>query len=129
MSEYAAVVPRFISQALSNSSLTVFGTGLQTRDFTYVKDVVQANLCALGSHASGIFNIGSGTRTSVIDLARLIGRILDRELDMAHLEARAGDVNDSLADIARANRDLGYRSQYDIESGLRETIEWFMKGR
>ncbi len=127
MSDYAAVVPRFISQALDGLPLTVFGTGMQTRDFTYVKDVVQANLRALEPNVSGIFNIGSGARISIIELAGLVGRIIGKKSSLIHSEARAGDVKDSLADICKAKGEFGYQPQYDIESGLRETIEWFRK--
>ncbi len=128
-SEYAAVVPRFISQALSSSSLTIFGTGVQTRDFTYIKDIIDANLRALEPNSNGIFNIGSGVRISIKALAGLIGRIIGKDLDHVHSEARLGDVIDSLADIRKANRELGYRPQYDIESGLKDMIEWLRKQR
>jgi UDP-glucose 4-epimerase len=128
-SEYAAVVPRFISQALNDLPLTVHGTGMQTRDFTCVKDVAQANLLSLAPEASGIFNIGSGERISIFDLAGLISRILGKEIEMVHLDARAGDVIDSLADINKAAGKLGYGPQYRIEDGLRESIQWFRKGK
>ena len=128
-SEYAAVVPRFITMALSGRPLAVYGTGAQTRDFTYVKDVVQANSRALDPRVSGIFNVGSGTAISIKDLASLIGDIVGMEPALMYSEARAGDVNDSLADISKANREFGYQPQYNIKDGLKELVEWFGKQR
>jgi len=126
-SEYAAVIPRFIERALKGEEMTIFGDGRQSRDFIYVEDVVQANLKALESNCQGIFNIGSGRRTTVNELAHLIGKLLRREVRTVHLEAREGDVKDSLSDIGKASRAFGFAPKYDIEDGLRATIDWYAR--
>jgi UDP-glucose 4-epimerase len=124
-SEYSAVIPSFISNALSKCDLKIFGDGSQTRDFTYVKDVVQATLKAAETTATGIFNIASGKRISINELAEIIIRLTGSEVKINHLEPRLGDVRDSLADISKARVHIGYAPEYSIEIGLQETIGWF----
>lgn len=120
-SEYAAVVPSFISRALQDERPTIYGDGRQTRDFTFVRDVIQANIFAAESRATGVFNIGSGRRTTINELAKAIARIMDRHLQPIHGEPRAGDIRNSLGDITKA-RSIGYEPRYSLEDGLRETI-------
>jgi UDP-glucose 4-epimerase len=124
-SDYAAVIPRFISRVLASDPLTVYGDGGQTRDFTYVLDVVQANIRAMRSSAHGVFNIAHGTRISVNDLAERVMEVAGTHTGILHEEPRAGDVRDSLADISKAQQVLGYVPQYSIDRGLAETIAWF----
>ncbi|MCX6652639.1 MAG: SDR family oxidoreductase [Methanomassiliicoccales archaeon] len=126
-SEYAAVIPRFIERALKDEAMTIFGDGRQSRDFIYIEDVVQANLKALESDCRGIFNIGSGRRTTVNELAHLIGKLLGREVQTVHLQAREGDVKDSLAAIEKAAGAFGFAPKCDIEDGLRTTIDWYAR--
>ena len=121
-SQYAAVVPKFISRALQGNPPIIFGDGEQTRDFTFVKDVVAANiLAAESSDASGIFNIGTGNRISVNDLAKLVIRLLGKDITPSYQEPRPGDIKHSLADISKA-RQIGYTPRYSLEQGLKETI-------
>ena len=121
-SPYAAVIPLLLKAALSRTAPTIHGDGEQTRDFTYVSDVVGANLAALdhdaGPDASPVFNIGAGTRTSVNELWRAICEILGTHLDARHGPARPGDVRDSLADISRARAALGYEPRFRLREGL-----------
>jgi UDP-glucose 4-epimerase len=124
-SEYAAVIPKFISCALSGEPMPMHGDGMQTRDFTFVKDVVAANLLAVESSAIGVFNIAGGKRVSVMELAGIIAKECGVELKVEHLPARAGDVRDSLADVSKAKRDFGYEPRYSLEEGLKETVKWF----
>ena len=123
-SPYAAVIPLFINSALAGKPPVIFGDGEQTRDFTYVKDVVTANILAAESPATGIFNVGSGSRVSINHLAQLIIKIVgDSKIKVVHREARPGDILHSLADISRAET-FGYRPRYTLEDGLPEVVEY-----
>lgn len=120
-SQYAAVVPRFISRALEGGPLTIFGDGEQTRDFVYVRDVVSANIAAAESGAAGAFNIGSGRPTSVLQLASLILKLTGARSALEHRPSLAGEIRHSYADVSRAGQ-FGYRPRHTIEEGIRETI-------
>ncbi len=126
-SKYSAVIPAFIRQARNGRPLEIHGDGLQSRDFTYVGDVVQANaLAALSKKAAGqIYNVGCGTTHSVLELADAIVRIVGKDPGRQHTPPRAGDVRLTHADISRARRDLSYEPQVDFERGLRQTVEYF----
>jgi UDP-N-acetylglucosamine/UDP-N-acetylgalactosamine 4-epimerase len=125
-SQYAAVVPLFVTAIAEGMPVTIFGDGEQSRDFTYVANVVDATLRAgEAAGASGeIFNVAAGSPGSVNLLAETIGRILDKPVETRHEEPRAGDVRDSWADIGAAERSLGYRPSVDLEAGLRRTIDY-----
>ena len=120
-SQYAAVIPRFIQRVLNNQPPVIFGDGEQTRDFTFVRDVVEANILAAESDATGVFNIGRGERVSINELARLIVVLAGISVEPVHETPRPGDIRHSLADISKA-RQFGYNPGYDLEEGLRETI-------
>lgn len=127
-SQYAAVIPKFITAALKGEPLTVFGDGEQSRDFTYIDNVVQANLLAMESpHAVGkVYNVACGGRYTLNDLIRHLETILGRRLEVQYLPPRAGDVKHSEASIAEAQRDLGYRVLVPFEEGLKRTVGWYM---
>ena len=124
-SQYAAVIPNFIKRLLNKESPIIYGDGEQTRDFTYVKNVIQANVKAMESDATGIFNIACGERISLNELARTIMKILDFETDPVYEDPRVGDVRDSLADISQAHTAFGYKPEYNLAKGLQETILWY----
>jgi UDP-glucose 4-epimerase len=124
-SQYAAVIPRFIQRARKGSPPIIFGDGEQTRDFTFVKDAVEANILAAERDACGIFNIGKGEKLSINELAELIIELVGNKVDTIHQEPRPGDIRHSLAEISKA-RGFGYEPKYCLETGLRETIEWFL---
>jgi nucleoside-diphosphate-sugar epimerase len=128
-SQYAAVIPLFFRAALTGTLATVFGDGGQTRDFTYVANVVDANLLAAtapAERASGYaINAGAGERTSINELLDLIQQVTGRAIARRHLPARAGDVRDSLAGLQRAADRLGYRPEVRLADGLRRTWKWF----
>ena len=126
-SPYSAVISRFVASALDGKRPTVHGDGEQSRDFTYVDNVVQANLlaCHAPGAPGGVFNIGTGERHSLNELLRLLGGIVGRELDPERTEPRAGDVRHSLADIGQARSILGYEPRVRFEEGLRRTVEWY----
>jgi len=125
--EYAAVVPKFIMSALKGEPLTIYGDGSQTRDFTFVEDVVQANILAMKSDAEGNYNIAYGKSVSIQELAEKIIKLTFSKSKIIYLDPRPGDIRHSLADISKAMRDLGYSPRYDLNSGLIKTIEWFNK--
>lgn len=127
-SQYAAVVPLFVTAVLRGESPTIYGDGEQARDFTYIYNVIHANLlaCEAPAEAAGqVFNTACGAQTSVNDLARLIMEILGREVPLNYQPARAGDVKNSLADVSKAERLLGYRPVLSFREGLEKTIAWY----
>lgn len=128
-SDYAAVIPTFVTRALRNEPLPVEGTGLQTRDFVYIDDVVQANLQALAAEnvAGRCFNIANGASISILDLAKCIIHAAGSTSPVIHKPPRQGDIKESRADISAARLDLGFDPQYDIVRGLDHTVSWFRK--
>ncbi len=124
-SQYAAMVPLFITAIAHGEPVTIFGDGEQSRDFTYVENVVDATLRASEAEgASGrIFNVAAGSPASVNAVADAIGRILGKPVERLHGPPRPGDIRDSWADVSEAGRVLGYRPSIDLEEGLRRTIE------
>ena len=127
-SQYAAVVPRFISAVNRGDTVPIHGDGTQSRDFTYVANVVDANLLAGDREGvSGeVLNIATGRQASVNDLADAIGAVLGKPVEKEYLPVRNGDVRDSWADVAAAKRVLGYESAISLEDGLRLTAEAYL---
>ena len=123
--EYAAVIPKFTEKICAGESPTVFGDGEQTRDFVFVKDVARANLLAMDSDVSGLFNIGTGIQTSLNNLAEMIMQAAGKTVEMHYEKARDGDVRYSVADISKAGEYLGYQPEFDLAEGIRETVAYF----
>ncbi len=127
-SDYAAVIPLFVDALLNDRAPTIHGDGKQTRDFTYVDDVVAGNLCCLTAPdeaAGGVYNLAWGYRTSISELAGAIARLLGKDIEPVHAASRPGDVRDSQADSALAKRLLGWKPAIPFEEGLRRAVEWF----
>ncbi len=126
-SEYAAVIPRFAIRFLTGKRPTIYGDGEQTRDFTYIDNVIDANwLAASHPRAVGeIFNIGCGSQTSLNQLVALLNEILGVCLEPAYEPSRAGDVRHSVADVSKARRLLDYAPQVTLQIGLRRVLKWF----
>jgi len=124
-SQYSAVIPKFITKILHHESPIIYGDGSQTRDFTYVKDVVQANIRAMESDAQGVFNVAYGNRISLIKLAQTIMDKLGEDLPIKFESSRSGDIHDSLADISAAQKAFEYAPEYTVTTGLEETIAWY----
>ena len=124
-SEYAAVIPRFVVAALSDTRPTIFGDGLTTRDFVYVDDVVTANVLAADPSApSGLAcNIATGEETSLHDLLRAIGAVVGQEIEPGYAPERAGDIARSRAEVSLAERELGYRVTVPFREGIARTID------
>lgn len=126
-SQYAAVVPRFITSCLQGTRATIFGDGLQSRDFTFVGDCLAANLLACEASFPGgqVCNIGSGARMTIADLYSAIRRATGGGQNAEFSAPRVGDVKHSLADIAAAGKLLGYAPRHALEEGLAQTVAWF----
>lgn len=127
-SQYAAVIPRFVTALLSGIPPTVYGTGRQSRDFTFVKDVVEANLLAMeaGPDALGrAFNVGRGERYSLLELLEVLRSLLGTQIEPVHEAPRAGDVMHSSADASLAQDVLGFASRFDLRQGLELSIKWY----
>ncbi len=126
-SEYAAVIPKFITMMQQGISPTLNGDGGHTRDFCYIDNVVQANLKALTApDAPGnVYNVACGKRYSLIDLINAINVALGTAVQPIFGPERAGDIRDSLADITAIERDLGYVAEVDFAEGLRRAVAWY----
>lgn len=123
-SQYAAVVPRFITAALSREPVTVYGDGTQSRDFTYVGNVVDANLLAMSAPAApgAAINVAMGDSTTLVDLIVLLEEVLDIDIDVHNAPPRVGDVPHSQADIRVARETLGFEPSVSLSEGLARTV-------
>lgn len=125
---YAAVIPKFIKQLLNDEQPTVNGDGRQSRDFTYIENVIEANLkaCLAPHEAAGqAFNIAYGGREYLIDIYHTLTKALGKEIEPHFGPDRKGDIKHSNADISKAKNLLGYEPEYNFERGLQEAIEWY----
>jgi nucleoside-diphosphate-sugar epimerase len=128
LSEYAAVIPNFMTACLNNEAAIVFGDGEQSRDFTYVDNVVDANMLAVearGDVAGKVYNIACGERVSLNQLLSQLRELTGSAAGADHRPERAGDVRHSQADVSLAREELGYEPQVDLREGLRRTLEAF----
>ncbi|MFH1031494.1 MAG: SDR family oxidoreductase [Chloroflexota bacterium] len=123
-SQYASVIPRFIKEVSQEKPPIIFGDGEQTRDFAFVKDVVDATILAAETNATGVFNIARGRSVSINELTRLVIRIMGKNIEPLYEEPRAGDIKHSLADISRAKA-FGYKPKYNLEAGIKEMIRGY----
>ncbi|MBQ9456604.1 MAG: SDR family oxidoreductase [Thermoguttaceae bacterium] len=128
-SPYSAVIPLFISAMLKGQAPTIFGDGRQSRDFTFVSNIVDANLLAAQApdpDVSGkVFNIANGKSVDLLTLVSTLNEILGTQIEPKHLPPRVGDILESRADISAARRFLKYEPQTDLLEGLRQTVEWY----
>ena len=125
---YAAVIPKFIKQLLQGERPTINGDGRQSRDFTYIDNVVQANLraCLASSEAAGqAFNIAYGGREYLIDIYHTLTKALGKDIEPIFGSDRKGDIKHSNADISKARQLLGYEPTHNFEQGLKEAIAWY----
>ena len=125
--DYAVVIPKFIHCLLNNQSPPIFGNGRQSRDFTYVKNVVSANLLAASNRKVkyGVFNVAGGKDTSVLELVKILNKIMGKDIRPRLLPKRAGDVFKTLADISQAARYLNFKPQVDFIAGLKITVDFW----
>lgn len=125
---YAAVIPKFIKQLLNDEQPTINGDGKQSRDFTYIENVIEANLkaCLASSEVAGqVFNIAYGGREYLIDIYYTLTKVLGKKIEPHFGPDRAGDIKHSNADISKAKEMLDYNPEYDFERGLKEAIVWY----
>jgi len=128
-SPYSGVLAKFITQMLNGEQPTIFGDGSQSRDFTYIDNVISANLLAAKAPAlrvaGQVFNVGTGTRVNLKEIFRLLKQIIGYGGQVNYAPERAGDVKHSVADLSQIEEQLGYHPLVDIELGLRRTVEWY----
>jgi len=128
-SPYSGVLAKFITQMLKGEQPTIHGDGGQSRDFTYVDNVVHANLLACKAPASEVagrvFNVATGTRIDLNEMFHVLKKLTGYPGEVKHGPDRAGDVKHSLADLSRAEKHLGYKPQVNFEEGLRRTVDWY----
>jgi UDP-N-acetylglucosamine 4-epimerase len=127
---YAAVIPLFIESLLEQNRPVIHGDGNQTRDFTFVENVVQANIKAVFApiHAANqVYNIAVGERTSLNDLFYSLQQLANSSVTPQYVQERSGDIRNSLADISKAQTLLDYQPTFRLEEGLKITFDWFCK--
>jgi UDP-glucose 4-epimerase len=126
-SQYSGVLALFIPAVLQGRRPTIYGDGLQSRDFTYVRNVVEANLlaCKAPGVAGQVFNVACGDRITVNSMLQQINKITGKDIPAIYTDPRPGDIKHSQADIARARQHLGYEVKVPFEEGLRHTVEWY----
>ena len=124
-SQYAAVIPKFITAILNGESPVIYGDGKQSRDFTFVKNIVQANILACEASMEGVYNVACGRRTTLNQLVDIISEILDRNVTPEYTDPRAGDVKHSLADIDKI-REFGYKPSEDFKKDLEKVVTFFI---
>jgi nucleoside-diphosphate-sugar epimerase len=128
-SQYAAVIPRFVTAALENRQPTIYGDGLQSRDFCHIENAIQANLlaCTAPEAPGKVFNVACGVRTTLLDVLDRLTAIVGHKVTAIHEPSRPGDIKHSLADISRARDVLGYNAPVSFEEGLARTVDWYRK--
>jgi len=128
-SQYSGVLALFIPAVLQGRRPTIYGDGLQSRDFTYVQNVVEANLlaCKVPGIGGQVFNVACGDRITVNSMLHQINKIVGVDISPVYAEPRSGDIKHSQADITRAREHLGYEPKVSFEEGLRATVEWYRK--
>jgi nucleoside-diphosphate-sugar epimerase len=128
-SPYSGVLAKFISQMLAGEQPTIFGDGTQSRDFTYIDNVVRANMLACTAPATkvagGVFNIATGRRIDLNETFQVLKKLINYPGEVKYAPERAGDVKHSLADLSRSEEHLGYKPAVDFEEGLRRTVDWY----
>jgi nucleoside-diphosphate-sugar epimerase len=126
-SQYAAAIPAFVTSILKDKRPTVYGDGEQSRDFTYVDNVVEANLLAARAKETKgqIVNIACGKRITINAIIELVDELLDKDIKPIYAAPRPGDVKHSLADINLAKKVIGYKPVVDFRSGLKKAIQWY----
>ena len=127
-SQYAAVIPRFITAILSGQSPTIYGDGKQTRDFSHVENIIEANVLACRAPKEALgesFNVACGGRISLLELVDTVNRILSKDIKPKFEAARPGDVRDSQADISKAEKLLGWKPKVGFREGIEKAVAWY----
>ena len=129
--EYAVVIPKFIHCILNDEQPPIFGTGKQSRDFTFIENVVQANILAatVPGIKHEVFNVANGRDNTVLELVDSLNKIIGKNIQPKLLPVRAGDVFRTSADISKIRKKLGYEPVVSFEAGLKKTVDWFTKAK
>ena len=128
--DYSAVIPNFLKYLLNDTAPVIYDDGLQSRDFTYIDNVIDANLkaCQADSKIAGnVFNIACGHQISLLEVYKIINEILEKNIPPKFESARLGDIKHSCADISKAKNLLGYFPKYNFYEGIKLTVEWYKK--
>jgi nucleoside-diphosphate-sugar epimerase len=128
-SQYAAVIPNFVTAALQGRAATIYGDGQTSRDFCFIENAIEANLlaCSAPGAAGEVFNVACGESTSLLDAVEIIGNIVGKKIPPEHKPPRVGDIKHSLADIGKAKRILGYAGRIRFPEGIERTVAWYRK--
>jgi UDP-glucose 4-epimerase len=126
-SQYAAAIPNFIDRILKGERPVIYGDGEQSRDFIYIKNVVDANIKVCESTKTGIFNIGHGKKTTINELVSIINEVMETEVEPVYEDARVGDIKHSLADVSKA-KSFEFEPEDNFREELKETVRWFAGG-
>jgi UDP-glucose 4-epimerase len=126
-SPYSGVITKFISNSLSHRPIVIYGDGNQTRDFVYVKDVVQANIQAMERDVPGVYNVACGAQINLLTLVDMITEITGISVPITFAPPAKGDVRDSVADITLAKKSIGYTPRWSVRKGLEDTVAWYRK--
>ena len=124
-SPYAGVISKFLEFIEKKQPMTVFGDGLQTRDFIFVKDIARANVAALTGEASGFCNVGTGKTSTLLDVIQVLSDCVGRALEVNHLDPRDGDIIHSSAEVDKIKELIGFSAQTELSAGLRELAQYF----
>jgi UDP-glucose 4-epimerase len=126
-SEYAAVIPRFLTAALANQGVTIYGDGTQSRDFCFIDNTIEANLLAGSAPGAsgGVFNVACGAAINLKEVVKLVGELAGHPVPITYAPGRVGDVKHSLADITAARQHLGYQGAVSFAEGLKRTFAWY----
>ncbi|NLH39231.1 MAG: SDR family oxidoreductase [Elusimicrobia bacterium] len=129
-SMYSPVIPKFIKSAIEKKPLEIHWDGKQSRDFTYVANIVKANIIAAESDVYGkVYNVACGATVSLLDIVKLLESFLGYKLEKKFLPKRAGDVRKTCADVSKIKKELGYKNEVNFKDGLKKTLEWFMSNK
>jgi UDP-glucose 4-epimerase len=128
-SQYAAVIPNFVTAVLKGDQPVINGDGHQSRDFCFIDNCVEANIkaCTAPNAAGKVFNVACGERTSLLDVCQFLEKFTGKTVRPQHRDARIGDIKHSLADISQAKEILGYTASVKFAEGLRQTVSWYSK--
>jgi len=122
--DYSGVIDSFLERARAGEPLEVHGEGTQTRDFVHISDVVRANLAAgVTPHTASAYNVGTGTETTILELAETVRELVDPSVEIIHTDPRPGDIARSRADLSAARQQLGYEPQVDLQTGVRSLVD------
>ena len=130
ISQYSGIIAKFINAFLNNKPITVYGDGEQSRDFTYVEDVLEANILVANcpsNYTGKVFNVARGDRVTLNHMIKFLKEIFNMDNQVIYTDPRTGDVKNSEADVSKIERELGYKTKIAFKDGLIKTVNWYKK--